>query len=350
MHGVMAVQWDQYGDEYLEEELHPLKILVIGCGGGGCNSINRLNRIGIEGAETIAINTDKRHLRTINADKRLLIGMEVTRGLGAGGNPDIGMHCVLNAAGALNQVLQGADLTFITVGMGGGTGTGTAPVIAEMAKRHGSLVISIATTPFGFEGNRTDVASRGLRRLDTNSDTLLILDNNRLLEMVPNLPMEQALGVMDLLISEIIKGLIEAITEPSLINLDFADLCNVLSQGGISTLLYGESSDPEGVVVDAFNNPLLDIDLSGATGALIHITGGNNLTLRRVEKIIKGISQYLDPRANLICGTRIDEAYEGQIRVMAVITGIADIAEDSTYEGEIEVDQGIEGALVRYDP
>jgi cell division protein FtsZ len=350
MHGVMALQWDQYGDEYLEEELHPLKILVIGCGGGGCNSINRLNRIGIEGAETIAINTDKRHLRTINADKRLLIGMEVTRGLGAGGNPDIGMHCVLNAAGALNQVLQGADLTFITVGMGGGTGTGTAPVIAEMAKRHGSLVISIATTPFGFEGNRTDVASRGLRRLDTNSDTLLILDNNRLLEMVPNLPMEQALGVMDLLISEIIKGLIEAITEPSLINLDFADLCNVLSQGGISTLLYGESSDPEGVVVDAFNNPLLDIDLSGATGALIHITGGNNLTLRRVEKIIKGISQYLDPRANLICGTRIDEAYEGQIRVMAVITGIADIAEDSTYEGEIEVDQGIEGALVRYDP
>lgn len=346
----MALQWDQYGDEYLEEELHPLKILVIGCGGGGCNSINRLNRIGIEGAETIAINTDKRHLRTINADKRLLIGMEVTRGLGAGGNPDIGMHCVLNAAGALNQVLQGADLTFITVGMGGGTGTGTAPVIAEMAKRHGSLVISIATTPFGFEGNRTDVASRGLRRLDTNSDTLLILDNNRLLEMVPNLPMEQALGVMDLLISEIIKGLIEAITEPSLINLDFADLCNVLSQGGISTLLYGESSDPEGVVVDAFNNPLLDIDLSGATGALIHITGGNNLTLRRVEKIIKGISQYLDPRANLICGTRIDEAYEGQIRVMAVITGIADIAEDSTYEGEIEVDQGIEGALVRYDP
>jgi cell division protein FtsZ len=326
MHGVMVLRWDQYSDDYLEEELRPLKILVVGCGGGGCNSVNRLNQIGIEGAETIAINTDKRHLKTIKADKRLLIGAGVTRGLGAGGNPD--------------------------VGMGGGTGTGTAPVVAEMAKRHGSLVITIATTPFSFEGVRMETAAQGLRRLDAFSDTLLVLDNNRLLEMVPNLPIEQALGIMDLLISEIIRGLIEAITQPSLINLDFADLCSVLKQGGISTLLYGESSDPEGVVIDAFNNPLLEIDLSGATGALIHITGGTNLTLRRVEKVIRGMTEHLDPSANLICGTRIDEAYEGQIRVMAVITGIAEIADemDPEIEDGIEVDEEIEHALVQYDP
>lgn len=352
MHGVMVLRWDQYSDDYLEEELRPLKILVVGCGGGGCNSVNRLNQIGIEGAETIAINTDKRHLKTIKADKRLLIGAGVTRGLGAGGNPDVGMQCAYCATDALNHVIQGADLTFITVGMGGGTGTGTAPVVAEMAKRHGSLVITIATTPFSFEGVRMETAAQGLRRLDAFSDTLLVLDNNRLLEMVPNLPIEQALGIMDLLISEIIRGLIEAITQPSLINLDFADLCSILKQGGISTLLYGESSDPEGVVIDAFNNPLLEIDLSGATGALIHITGGTNLTLRRVEKVIRGMTEHLDPSANLICGTRIDEAYEGQIRVMAVITGIAEIADemDPEIEDGIEVDEEIEHALVQYDP
>ena len=345
------MRWDQYGDDYLQEEIRPLKILVVGCGGGGCNSINRLNLIGLDGVETIAINTDKRHLMTIKADKRLLIGAGVTRGLGTGGNPDRGMHCAYNASDALSHLLQGADLTFIIVGMGGGTGTGTAPVVAELAKRQESLVITIATTPFSFEGVRMDTAIRGLRRMDGASDTLLVLDNNKLLDMVPNVPVEQALGVMDLLISEIVRGLIEAITKPSLINLDFADLCSILSQGGISTLLYGESSDPQGVVDDAFNNPLLDIDLSGATGALIHITGGSNLTLRKVEKVIKGMTQYLDPDANLICGTRIDEAFEGQIRVMAVVTGIADIADDvPDLDDEIEVDEEVESALVRYDP
>jgi len=345
------MRWDHYGDEYIEEEIRPLRILVVGCGGGGCNSVNRLKRLGIDGAETIAINTDKRHLRTIEADKRLLIGAGVTRGMGAGGDPDVGMHCAYNASDALNQVLQGADLTFITVGMGGGTGTGVAPVVAEMAKRMGSLVITIGTTPFSFEGARMETASRGLRRMDEHSDTLLVLDNNRLMDMVPNLPMEQALEVMDLLISEMIRGLIEAITKPSLINLDFADLCSVLRAGGISTLLYGESSDPNGVVVDAFEHPLLDIDLDGATGAFIHITGGSNLTLRRVDKVIRGMTKNLDPEANLICGTRIDKEYEGQIRVMAVVTGIAEIADESPdIADEIEVDDEIEEALVRYGP
>jgi len=351
MHGVTKMRWNHYGDEYIDEEPRSLKILVIGCGGAGCNSIHRLNHIGIEGVDTIAINTDKRHLKTIKADKRLLIGAGVTRGMGAGGNADVGMRCAYNAMDALNQMIQGADLTFIIVGMGGGTGTGVAPVVAELAKRFGSLVISIATMPFHSEGARMETATRGIRMLNESSDTLLALDNDRLLDMVPNVPMEQALGIMDLLISEMIRGLVEAITKPSLINLDFADLCNVLSHGGISTLLYGESSDPEGVVIDAFNNPLLDIDLDGATGAFIHITGGSNLTLKRVDKVIRGMTQNLDPKANLICGTRIDEAHEGQIRVIAVITGIAEIAADRSGVNEsIQVDEEIEEVLVQYDP
>jgi len=346
MHRGERLRWEQIDQDYLEKEIRPLKILVIGCGGGGCNSIHRLSSIGLEGAETIAINTDKRHLQAISADKRLLIGAAITRGLGAGGNPERGRQCAYSATDILNHLLLDADLTFILVGMGGGTGTGAAPVVAEAAKRNGSLVISIVTTPFEFERARMEVAMEGLREVDYYSDTILMLDNNKLLELVPNLPVADAFAVMDMLISEIVRGLIEVITKPSLINLDFADLCSVLSQGGISTLMYGEGSDPEGVVTNAFSNPLLDIDMTGATGALIHITGGSNLTLKRVDKIVRGITEQLDPDAQLICGARVDEQFEGQIRVMAVITGIAEINE----EDDIEVDGEIKKALVRYGP
>ncbi len=330
----------------MKKETPPLRILVIGCGGGGCNSISRLHTMGIRQAETVAINTDKRHLSTIEADKRLLISSGKTKGLGAGGDPSIGRECAHNAIEPLTRLLQRIDLVFITAGMGGGTGTGAAPVVAELAKRHGALVISIVTTPFDFEGRRKEVAMRGLDRLDDFSDTLLILDNNRLLDMVPDLPVEQALRVMDTLISEIITGLIEAISEPSLINLDFADLRTILSHGGISSLLYGENADPESVVQDALANPLMEMDIEGATGALIHITGGNNLTLRRVNRIMNNMTRYFDAGANIICGTRIDDRYEGQIRVMAVITGIAELVNPSR---AMEVDDELERSLVRYN-
>jgi cell division protein FtsZ len=316
------LSWE-YVEDDLSEDVPDLRIRVIGCGGAGCNSIDRLVSIGVRGAETIAVNTDRRHLARIKADKRLLIGAGLTQGFGAGGDPIIGEECAINAQEPLNQLLYGSDLTFITVGMGGGTGTGAAPIIAEMAKRKGSVVIAVATTPFRFEKGRMDVARKGLKNLERFVDTLLIIDNNRLLEMVPNLPIKQAFGVMDQLISEVIKGLVEAITEPSLINLDFADLRTVVAHGGISTVLWGENADPVSVVSDALNNPLLDIDFRGATGALVHVTGGKNLTLKRVEKVFQGITDSLDPNANIICGARVDESQEGIIRVMAVITGIA---------------------------
>jgi cell division protein FtsZ len=326
------VSWEYVEDEDIEKDLRQLKILVIGCGGGGCNSINRLNDLGLKGAETIAINTDRRHLARIKADKRLLIGASLTKGFGAGGDPELGRVCAENAFEPLNEILCGADLTFVIAGLGGGTGTGSAPVVADLARRNGSLVFSIATMPFECEGRRVDIATRGLWRLEEFSDTLLILDNNRLLEMVPHLPVDQAFGVMDQLISEIVKGITEAITEPSLINIDFSDLRAIFRQRGISTVLYGENSDPDSVVKDALSNPFLDIDFTGATGALIHITGGSNLTLKRVTRVVEGITAFLDPQANVILGARVDDDCEGVIRVIAIITGIEEVDESGDLE------------------
>jgi len=321
------VGWEYVTDDDLASVGKP-KIVIVGCGGGGCNSVNRMNEIGLSSVETIAINTDRPHLAKIKAHRRLLIGQGITNGNGAGSDPEVGRICAENAVPEISKLLQGATLTFVTVGMGGGTGTGAAPVVADVARRCGSLVVSIATTPFEMEGNRNKTAIRGLRSLRSASDTCLVLDNNRLLDMVSNLPFHQALSIMDELISEMVKGTVEAITENSLINLDFADLKTVVMQGGISTVLYGENSDPDGVVRDALSNPLLDVPINGATGALVHVTGGTNLTLRRLNKLMKSLTSNLDPDAKVIFGARMDERFEGSIRLIAVVTGIAELAED----------------------
>lgn len=324
--------WEYVTDDDLASVGKP-KIVVVGCGGGGCNSVSRMNEIGLNSVETIAINTDRPHLAKVKAHRRLLIGQGITNGNGAGSDPEVGRICAENAVPEISKLLQGATLTFVTVGMGGGTGTGAAPVIADVAKRCGSLVVSIATTPFEMEGNRNRTAIRGLRSLRSASDTCLVLDNNRLLDMVSNLPFHQALSIMDELISEMVKGTVEAITENSLINLDFADLKTIVRQGGISTVLYGENSDPDGVVKDALSNPLLDVPIGGATGALVHITGGTNLTLKRLNKVMKILTSNLDPDAKVIFGARMDERFEGSIRLIAVVTGIAEIAEDFDIDG-----------------
>jgi cell division protein FtsZ len=332
-------------EEELRQECAQLKILVIGCGGGGCNSVNRLMSIGIRGVETVAINTDKAHLCFVNAHRRLLIGREVTRGLGAGGIPEVGEACMENALEPLNDILQDADLTFITAGMGGGTGTGVAPVVARQARKHGSLVISMATTPFDFErGRRMEAALKGIRKLNENSDMMLLLDNNRLLDMVNNLPVDQGFAVMDQLISELIRGLVEAVTVPSLVNLDFADLRTIMRHKGVSTILYGESTDPEGAVRDALSNPLLEIDYEGATGALIHVTGGEKLSVKKASKVLAGMSEQLDPQAQVIFGARIDSDCKDLIRVMAVITGINGLPERKGHRSHQreELDEALE--------
>jgi len=318
----LVAQAAKHGDKQLQSK--DLIIKVVGCGGGGTNTISRLHRIGNGGAETIALNTDHAHLYTISADKKILIGKIQTRGLGTGGDPMIGEKAAYEARDEIRKAIGKADIVFVTVGMGGGTGTGSAPVVAEVAKEMGAIVIGVATSPFKFERSRQDKALKGLENLSNNADCVIILDNNRLLQIVPKLPMDQAFSVMDQLISEVLKGITETVTQPSLINIDFADIKTIMSQGGTSTILYGESADdtPELVVSDTLKNPLLDIDYTGAKGGLLHITGGPNLTLKTVHEVVEGITNQMDPNANLIFGARVDPDMEGTIKVIAIMTGV----------------------------
>jgi len=311
-------------EDFFEEFGEP-KILIIGCGGAGNNTVNRLYNMGVQGAETIAINTDKQHLEMIKADKRILIGKTLTRGLGAGGYPEIGKKAAELARDTLEEVLSGADLVFITAGMGGGTGTGAAPVVAEIAKEQGAIVVGMVSTPFRVERARLLKAEEGLENLRKAADTVIVLDNNRLLNYVPNLPIDQAFSVMDQLIAETVKGIAETITQPSLINLDYADVRAVMGCGGVAAMLVGETRNQDKVdqvVRAALNHPLLDVDYRGARGSLIHITGGPDLTLKEAEEIAEALTYELDPHANVIWGARIREDYEGRVRVLAIMTGV----------------------------
>ena len=301
------------------------KIVVVGCGGGGNNTINRLYNMGVSGAETIAINTDKIHLDNIEADKKILIGKSVTRGLGAGGFPEVGKRTAELAKGTLTEVLKDANLVFVTAGMGGGTGTGVAPVIAEIAKEQGAIVIGMVTSPFRVERSRLVKAEEGLDELRNAADTVIVLDNNRLLDYCPNVPIDQAFSVMDQLISETVKGISETITQPSLINLDYADVKAIMSSGGLAVMLVGEAKGQDkanDVVRNALNHPLLDVDTNGATGCLLHITGGPDMSLLEAEKIASSLTYELDSRANVIWGARVRQDYEGKVRCMAIMTGI----------------------------
>jgi cell division protein FtsZ len=223
-------------------------------------------------------------------------------------------------------MLKGADLVFITAGMGGGTGTGTAPVVADVAKKHGAIVVGMVSTPFNVERARIIRGDEGLQKLRSRSDSVIVLDNNRLLKFVPNLPIDQAFSVMDQLIAETVKGISETITQPSLINLDYADVKAIMGEGGLAVMLWGEAKVSDGasaVVSEALNHPLLDVDYRGATGALIHITGGPDLTLKHAEEVAEGLTYELDAQANVIWGARVLPQFEGRCRVMAIMTGIS---------------------------
>jgi len=301
------------------------RIVVIGVGGAGNNTVNRLYNIGVDGADTIAVNTDKQHLQMIEADTKILVGKSLTNGLGAGGDPKMGERAAEMAQGTLKDVLSDADLVFVTAGMGGGTGTGAAPVIAKLAQEQGAIVVGMVSTPFNVERARTVKAEEGLERLREEADSIIVLDNNRLLEYVPNLPIGKAFSVMDQIIAETVKGISETITQPSLINLDYADMQAIMNQGGVAVMLVGETQDKnktEEVVKDAMNHPLLDVDYRGASGGLVHITGGPDLTLQEAEGIAQNITERLEASANVIWGARIEDEYKGKVRVMAIMTGV----------------------------
>jgi cell division protein FtsZ len=301
------------------------RIVIVGCGGAGNNTINRLYHMKVNGAETIAVNTDKQHLEMVQADKRVLIGKSLTKGLGAGGFPDVGKRAAEMARTTLESMLADADLCFVTAGMGGGTGTGAAPVVAQIAKEQGAIVVGMVSYPFQVEKARLLRAEEGLQALANAADSVIVLDNNRLMNFVPNLPLGQAFSVMDQLISETVKGISETITEPSLINIDYADVRAIMSKGGVACMLVGESKQQnkaESVVNECLNHPLLDIDYRGATGSLIHITGGNDLTLQDAEEIASSLTYELDAHADVIWGARVNSEYEGRVRVMAIMTGV----------------------------
>ena len=301
------------------------RITIIGCGGAGGNTITRLNKLGVIGAKTIALNTDKMALNLVEADHKILIGKNLTHGLGAGGFPDVGERAARESAQEIEDLIKGSNLVFICAGMGGGTGTGCAPVVAEIAKKHNAVVTSMVSTPFNVERARLIKADEGLDRLRLKADSTVVLDNNRLLEFVPNLPINQAFSVMDQMIAETVKGISETITVPSLINLDYADMKAIMDQGGLSVMLWGEADEDSGVdaiVKEALNHPLLNVDYQGANGALVHITGGPDMSLKYVQDVAKELTKDLDCYSNVILGARVSPEFEGRCRVMAIMTGV----------------------------
>ena len=323
------IETQKGGTALLDEELSGFgvpnpRILVVGCGGSGNNTLNRITHLGVEGAVTVAINTDKQHLDNRMAMQKLLIGRHITRGLGAGGDPSTGRRCAEAGRDVIKRIVGSADLVFVTAGMGGGTGTGLAPVVAEEAKASGAVVVAIVTTPFHVERRQRMMrALEGLESLRRVVDAVLVLDNNRLLHFCPNLPLEEAFSILDQLIAEIVKGIVETITLPSLINLDFTDVRSIVSNGGVTMMLYGESDrGPQEVVYEALNHPLLDIDTKEATGVLIHVTGGPYMTLEAANQVVEMMTNQVSEDANVIMGARQDPSFGDTIKVMAIITGV----------------------------
>jgi cell division protein FtsZ len=327
-----AVEKHRGYDGSIDQELEDIvqrsraKIYVVGTGGGGNNTVSRLIEIGIEGAETVSINTDAQDLFYSVAEKKVLIGRDTCGGLGAGGLPEIGEECAEESDEEIKESLDGADMVFVTCGLGGGTGTGSAPVIAKMAKKIGALTIAVATMPFSAEGlRRRENAEKGLERLQSAADTVIVIPNDKLLEVAPNLPINKAFMVADELLGRAVKGITELITKPGLVSLDFADIRSIMKGSGMAMIGMGESDSGDRAIEsvhEALNSPLLDLDISNAKGALINITGSSDLTLNEAEKVVQIVADELDPDANIIWGTQIQEDLQNTIRTTIVVAGV----------------------------
>lgn len=314
------------GEDNLDQiEVGEARVTVIGCGGGGQNMVDWLYSKGITGAKIIAINTDLQDLKLKNADKKILIGKEVTRGLGAGGDPLKGIEAAKESISEIKDAIADSDMVFVCAGMGGGTGTGSASIVAKIGKDMGAIVIGVVTMPFSIERARIDKAEFGLQKLRNVTDTVVVIDNNRLVKIAGQLPVKQAFAVANELISVMIKGIVEIISVPSLVNLDFADVKAIMSSGDVATVGIGASDTNNRVdeaVSEALSNPLLEIDYEGASGALIHVTGGNDMTLSEIDRIGNIVTKSLHPDANVIWGARVDEEYNKRISIMTIMTGV----------------------------
>ncbi|WEL19149.1 cell division protein FtsZ [Candidatus Nanohalococcus occultus] len=342
-------------DDELEELIRERKaeIKVIGSGGAGNNTISRLVEVGIEGCETIAMNTDAQDLLYANADKKVLIGKELTGGLGAGADPKVGEESAKESQQKVKQSVSGADMVFITCGLGGGTGTGSAPVIAQTAKKEGALTVGIVTLPFEMEGqSRQENAEYGLERLEDVVDTLIVIPNDKLLEIVPDVSLNTAFKIADEILVNAVKGVTELVTKPGLVNLDFADIRAVMGEGGIAMIGMGQSdtdSRAQEAVSKALSNPLLDVEISGGKGALVNVTGGTSLSLKEAQQVVNTVSDRLSDNAKVIWGAQIRDDMDETLQSMIIVTGVnspqiygQEKTHKDEYEEEIEQELGVE--------
>ncbi len=322
----------QQANADIDEELQQLiasqktRIKVIGCGGAGNNTINRISEVGIKGIQTIAINTDAQDLLYTSAEKKILIGKELTHGIGAGSNPKIGEEAAKESEHELKKSLEGSDMIFLTCGLGGGTGTGSIPFVAQLARKMGILTVGIVTMPFTMEGShRFENAVIGLEKLEQSINTLIVIPNDKLLELAPHLPLQTAFKVADEILTNAVKGIAELVTKTGLVNLDFADVKAIMGEGGMALIGVGESDSENRAdesVQKALDNPLIEVDISNATGALINISGGESLTLEESRKIVETVGERLDAKAKIIWGAQISKDLEKTIRTMIIITGV----------------------------
>ncbi|MFB6270193.1 MAG: cell division protein FtsZ [Halobacterium sp.] len=323
-----SVPTGEMTDDELEDVLQELQtnITVVGCGGAGSNTINRMFEEGIHGASLVAANTDVQHLVEIDADTKILMGQQKTQGRGAGSLPQVGEEAALESQDEIRDSIEGSDMVFVTAGLGGGTGTGSAPVVAKAAREAGALTIAIVTTPFTAEGEvRRTNAEAGLERLRDVADTVIVVPNDRLLDSVGKLPVREAFKVSDEVLMRSVKGITELITKPGLVNLDFADVRTVMEKGGVAMIGLGEAdSDAKAAdsVKSALRSPLLDVDISSANSALINVTGGPDMSIEEAEGVVEQLYDRIDPDARIIWGTSVDEELDGEMRTMVVVTGV----------------------------
>src|SRR5437867_5197699 len=305
-----------------------VSIKIVGCGGGGSNTVNRCSEAGITGAQLCAVNTDAKHLLSVHAPKKILIGKRLTKGLGAGALPEVGEQAAHESEEEIREFLRGSHVAFITAGMGGGTGTGSAQYVAHVAKEEGALVMGVVTMPFRSEGKiRMENAEAGLEKLRKFCDTTIVIYNDKLLEMVPRLPIDAAFKVADEILMQSIKGMTEIITKPGLVNLDYADLMTIMKVGGVAMIGIGESEEEreriDYAINDALESPILgEVDLTHARGALVRVVGGPDLTVSEAEKAARIVGQKCNPMARIIWSCTVEPSLERTVRVLLVITGV----------------------------
>jgi len=331
-HIAQATEGSDRASREIDDELRKIlesrkaEIRVVGVGGAGGNTISRLMQVGIVGAESIAVNTDAQDLLYTDSDRKVLIGKEITGGLGAGADPKVGMEAAKETKEDVKRSLEGADMVFVTCGLGGGTGTGASPIVADIAKKLGALTVGVVTLQFSMEGRqRAKNAQEGLENLESVVDTLIVIPNDKLLEIVPDVSITTAFKVADEILVNAVKGIAELITKPGLVNLDFADVRAVMGSGGLAMIGMGES-DTENRAIESIekslNNPLLDVEVEGASGALVNVSGGDDITIRECQQIVEAVSSKISDNAKIIWGAQIIKELGDTIRSMIIVTGV----------------------------